>query len=306
MVVGATRLTLKNLLPLLFVAATIVVIWTVYVSFHLLPLLQLDKPAEKRDAVEFRRGVIEAVISQVLTVLLLACYARCVLTDPGSVPEDPEWLPDGPEEVQVPRLREVKLTSGLRRHCKWCGRWKPDRCHHCRICKRCVLKMDHHCRWIMNCVGFHNHKYFFLVVVYSALDCLFITMTMVESIQRAEITEMPFANRFLVVFAMTISLFLGFILSMFLVFHTWLAMHNTTTIEFCEKALARGTMSAYDCGPLRNIYTLFGPKPLFWLLPFSPPEGDGVRYQTLAAHDDALLERKAEPEWTGTKGEVTA
>lgn len=31
---------------------------------------------------------------------------------------------------------------------------------------RCIVGMDHHCIWINQCVGAHNHRHFFLFIVY--------------------------------------------------------------------------------------------------------------------------------------------
>jgi len=56
------------------------------------------------------------------------------------------------------------------------------RCHHCRVCNICVLRMDHHCPWVYNCIGFRNHKYFILLLIYSAIDLIFIAVTMFESV----------------------------------------------------------------------------------------------------------------------------
>merc|ERR1719265_2287323 len=123
----------------------------------------------------------------VLTLFLVICYARCIFTHPGTVPNTPKWRLDaeswGENDPGV-KMHETKRT-GERRYCKWCARYKPDRCHHCRVCKQCILRMDHHCPWIMNCVGFRNHKYFFLLVFYSGFDCLYIACTMFTSVQES-------------------------------------------------------------------------------------------------------------------------
>lgn len=73
-------------------------------------------------------------------------------------------------------MREKKRNNELR-HCKWCGKFKPDRTHHCRVYGTCILKMDHHCPWIYNTVGFKNHKYFFLILLYSVADLWLIVAT---------------------------------------------------------------------------------------------------------------------------------
>lgn len=57
--------------------------------------------------------------------------------------------------------------------CKRCISPKPPRAHHCSVCKKCVLRMDHHCPWLNNCVGFYNHRYFFLYMVYMMSGCLY-------------------------------------------------------------------------------------------------------------------------------------
>merc|ERR1719236_105673 len=98
-------------------------------------------------------------------------------------------------------VRELKGSTGDRRFCKWCQKYKPDRCHHCRICKCCILRMDHHCPWIYNCVGFRNHKYFFLLIVYSAIDCNIILWTMLGTVVSAvSNSSTPFLRMFVLLF----------------------------------------------------------------------------------------------------------
>jgi len=177
-------------------------------------------------------------------------------------------------------MHETK-RSGERRYCKWCARYKPDRCHHCRVCKQCILRMDHHCPWIMNCVGFRNHKYFFLLVFYSALDCMYIVFSMFGSVQKSINEETPFQTMFMLVFGQTLSALMSVLVILFFCFHVWLMLRATTTIEFCEKA-TRDTDSSlrsiYDLGPLQNVFAVLGPQPLLWLLPISPPKGDGLSF----------------------------
>jgi hypothetical protein len=145
----------------------------------------------------------------------------------------------------------------------------------------CILKMDHHCPWILNCVGFKNHKYFFLLILYVALDCQFITWTMLESVRRAVASSPSVASMFLLLFGETLAACIGLIACVFLSFHVWLMLKGMTTIEFLEKVnRKRGRRtSPYDLGLLRNVQAVLGENPLFWLLPCSPPPGKGVSFQ---------------------------
>ncbi|EAA09699.3 palmitoyltransferase ZDHHC16 [Anopheles arabiensis] len=69
---------------------------------------------------------------------------------------------------------EKELIAEAVSICKKCIAPKPPRTHHCSVCNRCVLKMDHHCPWLNNCVGYHNHRYFFLYMLYTTIGTLFI------------------------------------------------------------------------------------------------------------------------------------
>lgn len=273
MVTADTNVAIANILPPLFVHGNIVVIWSVYVFLHLMPLLQAQETAEK--------GMWHAAISQYLTFMLVVCLFRAILTHPGTTPESSEWRMGGTSDSsKLPQTREVKL-SGERRHCKWCLKYKPDRCHHCRLCKSCVLRMDHHCPWIMNCVGWKNHKFFFLLVVYAVVTCAFVFCTEVETVMSSMEKDMQNSNRFLLVLGLTLSVIMGTLLTLFLIFHTWLMLNGLTTIEYCEvrSAETRDGGSPYNLDLFGNLKEVLGPRPLFWFFPFDPPQGDGISYK---------------------------
>lgn len=237
-----------------------------------MPLLQ--------DPTSRRAAITQLVIFNVVTFLLIVCYIRCALTAPGGIPsreEDPHWeYAAGHDEMEA--LQEKKKRTGERRHCKWCAKYKPDRCHHCRVCQKCMLKMDHHCPWIYNCVGFRNHKYFWLLLFYSSIDCLFIFFTMLRTARDAVDEEAPFAKMFCLLFGVTLAAFLGLLVTAFWLFHVWLMLKGMSTIEFCEKSIRESgyQSSPYSKGLAGNIRGVLGDHILLWLVPVNPPVGDGL------------------------------
>lgn len=240
----------------------------------------------------------------VSTVLLLICHVKCILVHPGTIPdkeEDPFWEQVSAEDelaatcdkkggteaaisanqVAAGVMNLETKRTGKRRCCKWCSKYKPDRCHHCRVCRMCILKMDHHCPWIYNCVGFRNHKYFFLLLFYATIDCWIIALTMAGSLTEAlDDPTTRFFTMFCLLFGETLTCFLGLLVTAFFLFHVWLMMKAMTTIDFCEKSLKKMgySASAYDRGHLGNIRAVLGEWTLLWLLPVSPPHGAGISF----------------------------
>merc|ERR1719223_1746599 len=227
-----------------------------------------------------------------LTSMLLLCYARCILVSPGTVPDqdvDPSWtyqpkrgavIADQPGTDSTSLTLQEAKRSGDRRSCKWCAKYKPDRCHHCRVCRTCVLKMDHHCPWIYNCVGFGNHKYFFLLLGYTASTCWFIAITMATTLKASLDSKTLFLTMFSVLFGETLSMMIAVISSAFLSLHVWLMLQGMTTIEFCEKSMRRVGYdgSIYSWGTWRNTCAVLGDDWYFWLLPVCPPSGTGLDF----------------------------
>lgn len=288
----AEMLKVGSILPPAFVCFIIGIIWSAYVGMHLTWLLQVHLPMDFRNLQAFSKGRQQLVISQALILMLLICYTRAFLTNPGGVPDTDEWRLQ-PDEDVIPHTREVKLT-GKRRHCKWCLQYKPDRCHHCRVCKTCVLRMDHHCPWIMNCVGFRNHKYFFLLIFYTVLNCFYCGSTLWESVSESTTRDIPMGNRFYMVLGLVLTVIMGTLMTVFFLFHTWLMFHGMSTIEYCEKRsqLFPEGKPTYDKGYYKNVCAVLGPQPLLWFLPVSLPTGDGVHWQVVEGWE-------VEPEWTG-------
>eukprot|EP00747_Dinoflagellata_sp_TGD_P162080 gnl/TRDRNA2_/TRDRNA2_179277_c0_seq1.p1 gnl/TRDRNA2_/TRDRNA2_179277_c0~~gnl/TRDRNA2_/TRDRNA2_179277_c0_seq1.p1 ORF type:complete len:387 (-),score=73.54 gnl/TRDRNA2_/TRDRNA2_179277_c0_seq1:19-1179(-) len=263
-------------LPVLFVWCNIIGLYLIFVIYHSVPLLESKHQKE--------RAAWELVVFHIVTLLLVICYVRSILVHPGRIPdkdddESWEYQPKDAKGDGGHNLQETK-RSGDRRHCKWCAKYKPDRCHHCRVCRECILKMDHHCPWIYNCVGFRNHKYFFLLLFYSVIDCHFIFWTMLDSVKSATDNSTPFFKMFLLLFGETLAAFLGLLVTAFWSFHVWLMLKSMTTIEFCEKSMKKTgyDSSVYKRSTIASIQAVLGENMSLWLLPISPPGGDGLNF----------------------------
>mmetsp|Transcript_25627 Transcript_25627/g.56514 ORF Transcript_25627/g.56514 Transcript_25627/m.56514 type:complete len:326 (-) Transcript_25627:162-1139(-) len=257
-------------LPVFFVICNIAGLYTIYMVYHIMPMINSHS--------HYHRAIVETVIFNVVTVFVFLNYILCLLVHPGAIPDQEPGDIDAYMDYRNLNLLQSK-RSGERRHCKWCGKFKPDRCHHCRVCRMCILKMDHHCPWIYNCVGFRNHKYFFLLLFYSLLDCMFIVWTMSSSVKGVT-PYTPFISMFMLLFGVSLAGFLGALLACFFSFHVWLMAQALTTIEFCEKTVKNSTSSPFDHGIFENICDVLGDNPLLWLFPIYRPAGEGLSFLT--------------------------
>lgn len=313
-----------RLLPVAFVVCLILMFYVIYVFFHAIPLLQLGEDEEDVISDMRVRGIVELIVFHIVTIMMVICYAKCILTHPGRIPIEPAWLDAGEHTDRQCVAFETKST-GERRQCKRCrgpegtGLFKPDRCHHCRLCGMCILKMDHHCPWIYNCVGYANHKFFFLLLCYTVTDLHIIFWTMIESTNRAIADDAHFVVMFALMYGLTVSGFMTITLNVFLLFHAILLWKNMSTIEYCEKSAPRTLddedeprekpvwfgfgMSKYDMGPMFNIKASLGENPLLWFLPVGGPMGDGTRFRTTEENYQDAWASVASLDYTG-EGEL--
>lgn len=261
-----------KLLPLVFICCLIGFLYIVFTVYHLVPLLR-DK---ERKA--FLKGVIETVIFNFIFGLFSLSYTLSVITPPGTIPDDPLWIEGGDnlKDHTVERKKE-----GNTRHCKWCNKYKPDRAHHCRQCRKCILKMDHHCPWLFNCVGWGNHKYFLLTLIYGTASAAMILATEIETVKSVlQETRIHFGVLALLLFSEALSGLLAVVCGGFLIFHMWICSTNMSTIEFCEKHFRHGgpSTSIYSKGLAKNLGDVFGYNPLLWLIPYDNRPGDGIHF----------------------------
>ncbi|KAG0311784.1 palmitoyltransferase for Vac8p [Dissophora globulifera] len=200
--------------------------------------------------------------------------------------------PQGPEHAER-RMETLSISKqdGRRRWCDICRINKPDRCHHCSLCDRCVLRMDHHCPWAANCIGYGNHKFFYLFVLYASLLAVWVVVTMIpvlvgairrcregNSFDRFENEEESqgelscyFDGHWI---AVTI---LAFILALLIVAftgaHTVYILKNRTTIESLQEARSAFVRVQY----LAADGTRLSPLPLL------PPNDQGPGFKVVKA-----------------------
>jgi len=237
-------------------------------------------------------GLSHLAASAFLLFNVLFNYSMAIFVSPG---ESPKLTPEESQHVESLMKSEtnVRRGEGFTRICKFCKKPKPPRTHHCHICKSCVLRMDHHCPWVSNCVGFNNHKYFVLFLMYLWLGCLYVAVLSFFPFYaftnyRTQYTGSKTAVLFVFVMALSVMIAVGMLLG----WHIYLVLTSQTTIEFyynknkARNARARGEVyhNEYDLGYAKNWKIFFGDTRLWFLPSQKPPPGDGIVYLTRSEH----------------------
>jgi len=278
------KMPLQGNLPILFVLMLLVMLYNAFV-FGYMPAMRIA--VNSRTSLIFHAWIF----------LVLASFVQAVNTEPGTVPDTEEWRTYG---CPPPECRERKRGTDEARWCRKSEAYKPDRAHYCRVSGHSVLRMDHHCPWLGNTIGFYNHKYFFLFLLYTNAACAQLGVSIIQLLVQA---TLPALTTFLLIGAEGLTALLTTILVPFLCFHFWLLVRNMTTIEFCEKLRAKDedeqeaqdqgdNRSLYDQGIYRNFCAVLGNNPLLWLLPIGGPPGDGISFPLRRDLQKALKDKQ--------------
>eukprot|EP00818_Percolomonas_sp_WS_P001515 CAMPEP_0117451360 /NCGR_PEP_ID=MMETSP0759-20121206/8965_1 /TAXON_ID=63605 /ORGANISM="Percolomonas cosmopolitus, Strain WS" /LENGTH=311 /DNA_ID=CAMNT_0005243953 /DNA_START=278 /DNA_END=1213 /DNA_ORIENTATION=+ len=202
-------------------------------------------------------------------------YIQCIRTDPGSVPA--AWL-QSMDEQDVDCLARDNITiKGKKwsKYCNKCQKPKPPRAHHCHICDRCVMRMDHHCPWLSSCVGYNNHRYFVLFLIYLCICCCLLSTFLGSAAMGywSVDSDLWYEYHSWLSFIMVLCGSLGVTLCGFTAWHIYLVLTNQTTIEFQFNKLRQFTESRrdstvpineYNVGIWNNLQQIFGRTTAFW------------------------------------------
>jgi palmitoyltransferase ZDHHC9/14/18 len=89
---------------------------------------------------------------------------------------DPGIIPPASGDVNGKKTQLTSIVNGTKVDQKWCHTcnvYMPPRGKHCGDCGCCIDKHDHHCKFLSNCVGIRNYRSFVLLLMTSAILCLF-------------------------------------------------------------------------------------------------------------------------------------
>ncbi|GAW79979.1 palmitoyltransferase [Plasmodium gonderi] len=267
---------IRQLLPVMLISLVILVMYTIFITFYCMLLLQINVQKEYVDNDLLKEGYSKLITIHILLVMLIWSFYKTYTVDPGGIPDTHEWI----VEPDINRIKEREQNGELR-YCRHEKKYKPDRAHYCRITKRNILKMDHYCPWVANGVGFYNYKFFLLSIFYANLCCLYVEVNCYKSFP--DLYSNPnvlFNEVFYIFLEISLATIILLIIFPFFLFHLYLTSQNYTTLEFCVIG-KRDKRSMYDLGVEENFKQVLGDQILMWFLPIGIPKGDGLFYHTM-------------------------
>ncbi|SBT71822.1 palmitoyltransferase DHHC10, putative [Plasmodium malariae] len=220
---------IRQMLPVMLIGLVTLVMYTIFVTFYCLVLLQIDVEQQYVDKNLFKEGCAKLVTFHLLLFLMIWSFYKTYKVNPGVVPDTYEWKVD----PDINRIKEREKTGELR-YCPHEKKYKPDRAHYCRAIKKNVLKMDHYCPWVANCVGFYNYKFFLLSLFYANLCCFYVEINCYSSFPNFYSNpNVLFNDVFYLFLEIVLAVVILLIIFPFFLFHLYLTAKNYTTLEFC-------------------------------------------------------------------------
>jgi len=241
---------------------------------------------------------VNLAIGTILIIAVLGSYYKASVTSPGAVPKD--W---NPKSYKYSSLEYSGTTAMETKFCKNCNAWKPPRSHHCKTCNICVKKMDHHCVYINNCVGYHNHKMFFLFLVYAEVAIGYLLLLVILRSKMLLIQAFNKQKEFFnpmdaIIVSLLGMLYLALLLSIGMLFwwQIWLISQNKTSIEHFQarkkkrEAEKQGIKKIavdhpYHLGFISNLKATLGNNIWMWPFPTVLP-GSGLEFPVSKQYED--------------------
>ncbi|OII77356.1 DHHC zinc finger domain-containing protein [Cryptosporidium andersoni] len=124
--------------------------------------------------------------------------------------------------------------KGVRlRFCDYCRMYQPLRTKHCIDCERCIRTHDHHCPWIGHCIGEYNRCKFWWLCFFQLPECIWILYCIYMTLFTAKLTKinLTLSDVSILILVASLSIFMGALTTLLIVYHSFLAIYNLTTWE---------------------------------------------------------------------------
>ena len=187
-------------------------------------------------------------------------------------------------------ITQVKESEKFNIYCSRCEQFRPQRAHHCRTCKTCILRFDHHCYYLENCVGFYNQGHFVRLLISTSIASS-MTLSMIANVLFSVIFKQNAgALQVVLIIANLVVLLPTTITILLLTFSQMkLLLMNLTTIEDIERQddidLGMQYVNPYDMGYHENVQQILGERWLFWILPTTKMNGNGIDFKHINPYD---------------------
>ena len=179
------------------------------------------------------------------------------------------------------------------RYCPDCDLNLPPRSHHCKLCDECILQRDHHCWFAGYCIGYHNYRYYVVMVthmVLAGLYCNIFNLTFVVTV-KGSLTLFTFLSYVAPHFGWMFGYYDKYVLcvtalttigTVLLFIFSWLLYIQLVQIVYGQtKYEQKKGIFVFNQGVFHNFREVFGRR---WFLVFwfpwiqSPLYGDGVMF----------------------------